>query len=205
MSDHPSYLELDRVVLGSEHASATREHVEGCTRCSLYVERVGRPDVPPAWVHALAPQRPGWRKWFLGAGFAVAAAAAVLLLVVPRIRNDRTDEPSYTTVKGSPTVGVHIKRGTDVFLWDGVEPVKPGDRIRLEVAASGYRRVQVLAGGASLFDDALPETGALQLPAAWEVDAQPGAEILDVVLFDRAGGTWRTTLTMPKHLEGTDR
>jgi hypothetical protein len=205
MSDHPSYLELDRVVLDSESASATRAHVASCTRCSLYVERLARPEVPPAWVHALAPQRPSWRNWFLGAGFAVAATAAVLLLVLPRTKTDRADEPAFTTVKGSPTVGVHIKRGGDVFLWDGVEAVKPGDRIRLEVAASGYRRVQVLTGGVSLFDDALPESGALQLPPAWEVDAQPGAEILDVVLTDRAGGVWRTTLTLPKQLEGTDR
>jgi hypothetical protein len=204
MSEHPSYLELDRAALGAEAASA-RAHLARCERCRHYVERLARHEPrPPAWVRELAPSRSPRRAWWFGGSFALVAAAAVAVVLLVFVRRDR--EPSYTTVKGAPSIAVHVKRGDDVFIWDGVERLMPGDRLRLEVAARDHRRVQVLtAGDVSLFDAPLPAGGSLLLPAAWEVDAQPGAETLTVVLTDARGGTWRTTLTLAKQIEGSDR
>ncbi len=205
MIEHPSFLELDRIALGVDAASATRTHLATCQRCRLHVERLSHHEPVPAWVRELAPSRPARRWWMVGGGFALAAALALVLLVFVR----HEPEPSYTTVKGAPTVAVHIKRGDEVFIWDGVEPVMPGDRLRLEVATTEHRRVQVLtAGDVVLFDAPLPATGSLLLPAAWEVDGAPGAEVLTVVLTDAGGRTWRTTLTLSKQsppIEGIDR
>ncbi len=199
MIDHPSFLELDRVALGVEVASATRTHLSSCERCRLHVERLESHEAPPAWVRDLAKPRRSRRSWLFGGGFALAAAAAVLVMLF--VRGDHRDD-SFTTVKGEPSVALHIKRGDAVFVWDGVEPVRPGDQLRLEIAASGHLRVQVLsAGDVSLYDAPIAAgSGSLLLPTAWEVDAEPGTETLTIVLSE-GGPTWRTTLKLTKTTE----
>lgn len=208
MNSHPSFFALDRATLGSDEVDAHRDHVDSCDRCRAHVERLLRPDPVPAWVVELRPPRarPTWRWW--GSGLALAGAVAALLFVV---LHDRRDRDAFTTVKGSATVVVHVKRGDEVFVWDGVAPIQPGDRLRLEVAPGGHRHVQVFTSArVSLYDAPLPtQAGPTLLPKAWQVDDQPGAETLIVVLsddpvsadsLDRAPDdrVWRTTLILNK-------
>jgi len=196
---HPSYLALDRAALGAELDPAARAHVDGCARCQAHVERARRPEPPAPWLRALPPARaPSRRAWRWGGGLALAAAACAFLLFARARRDAHDDRAGATTAKGAPEVLLHIKRGDAVTTWDGAAPVVPGDRLRLEIAASGYRRVQVIgAGGALLHDAPLRAPGLL--PVAWEVDDQPGPETLTVILSDHPRDrAWRTTLTLPK-------
>src|SRR5262245_55362588 len=70
------------------------------------------------------------------AAAAVAAAAALLMIVLrppdpePEARLGSTGG-DVTTVKGLPSAVVHVKRGERVFVWDGSEPIEPGDALRL--------------------------------------------------------------------------
>jgi hypothetical protein len=205
MIDHPSFLELDRVALGVDVASTTRTHLSSCERCRHHVEQLEQRDSPPTWVRDLARPRRPRRTWLFGGGFALAAAAAMVLLVVAR----RDPDPSFTTVKGGPSVAVHIKRGDAVFVWDGREPVSPGDHLRLEIAATGYHRVQVFAAGdVALYDAPIAaSSGSVLLPTAWKVDAEPGAETLTIVLSDGDSHqpVWRTTLKLTKTTEEDPR
>ena len=196
---HPSFLALDRAALGAALDPAARAHVEGCARCQAHVDRVRRPEAPAPWLRALPPARPAsWRAWRWGGGLALAAAACAFLLFARARGDGRDDHADAITAKGAPEVLLHIKRGDSVMTWDGAAAVLPGDRLRLEIAASGYRRVQVIgAGGALLHDAPLRESGLL--PLAWKVDDQPGPETLTVILSDHPRDrAWRTTLTLPK-------
>ncbi|NPC84167.1 hypothetical protein HPC49_38895, partial [Pyxidicoccus fallax] len=147
---------------------------------------------------------------------------AVLLVVVlaPRppapLPSEDVPKP-YVGPKGEPVVVVHVRHGEHVSRWDGTQPLLPGDRVRLEVAASGYSRVLVGSptpdgGFVTLYTGALPEGGAL-LPASWQVDAEGSGEHLVVVLSRAAlapevlrrvlaerGGpdVWVTDLRLPK-------
>ncbi|MFP2924477.1 hypothetical protein ACLESO_04530 [Pyxidicoccus sp. 3LG] len=131
------------------------------------------------------------------------------------------EAPDYIAAKGAPAVAVHIKRGDQVFLWDGRASLAPEDRIRLRVASSGYRYVTVAArspdgpgGWTLLFAGPLSPGAETVLPASWRVDAAPGDELLRVIfsteplpetraveLFSEAPRTerlWTTELRLPK-------
>jgi hypothetical protein len=197
MNEHPSFLQLDRIALGVEVASATRAHVASCEHCRGHLERVAEHDAPPAWVRNLARSRR--RAWLFGGGFVLASAVAVMLFVF--VRRGGGGEPEYTTVKsGGPSFTLHIKRGDTVFVWDGVQAVRPGDQLRLEVAATGFRRIRVLAENEVQLYDAPMADGTTLLPTAWKVDSQPGAETLTIVLSE-GPPTWRTTLNLEKSTE----
>ncbi|HUS66177.1 MAG TPA: hypothetical protein VMZ28_16605 [Kofleriaceae bacterium] len=201
MTSHPSFLALDRAALGAALDPAARAHVDGCERCQAHVDRVQRAEPPAPWLRALPPARPAWRSWRWGGGLALAAATACALLLLVRARGRGDDDRAgagATTAKGAPEVLLHIKRGDSVTTWDGAAPVIPGDRLRLEIAPSGYRRVQVIGSGGALLHDAPLRAPGL-LPVAWEVDDQPGPETLTVILTDHPRDrAWRTTLTLPK-------
>ncbi len=201
MTDHPSFLQLDRAALGAEVSGETRVHLATCARCQAHLARVGEPGLVPAWVHAI--DRPKRRPWILGGAFALAAACAVVAFVLAR--GSKPGEAEYTTVKsGAPSYTLHVKRGDAVFAWDGVAPIRPGDHLRLEIAASGYTHLRVLAAHDAPLYEAPIGDGVTLLPTAWTVDATPGDEVLTIVLGDEPS-TWRTTLRLPKQLEETPR
>ncbi len=195
MTEHPSFLQLDRATLGIEVASETRAHLASCDHCRRHLERVAEPEAPPAWARDLArPRRRPWRIW---GGLALASAIAVFVVVLTRGRG----APEYTTVKSAgPSFTLHIKRGDTVFAWDAATRVQPDDQLRLEVAATGFRRIRVLAANDVPLYDAPIGDGVTLLPAAWKVDVQPGDETLTIVLSD-GPPTWRTTLKLSKTTE----
>jgi hypothetical protein len=231
-AQHPSYLALDRAALGSRTAELDR-HLAECERCRAHIERVSEPvAVPSAAVlerHARrAPmRRPSARRGWLG-GLAAAAAAAVLLVAVltgregarPARPADRVaSEVGFDTAKGGRAVGVYVLRGRHTFLWNGTEPVAPGDSIRLKLVPDGMTQAHVFslsrASELVLLHRAriVPDRDAL-LDAAWKVDGVGEREVLIVVLSAdplslaraqaaaREGGmgedVWVARLTLPK-------
>jgi hypothetical protein len=223
-SEHPSFLELDRLALGAAAGPSTRSHVTECAACREHIARVQSSAEVPAWAARLARKESAsapvsrWR-WIGGGGLALAAATAILLFIA----RAQDADPEFTSVKGTPSVAVHVKRGDRVFLWDGQSPVWPDDRLRLQVSPDGFRYISVFSASASgdpaeaelLYEAMLPPSSAsVLLPKAWQVDAAAGPETLVVVLSDRRvpisalrsdpgamarQGAWMTTLTLQKH------
>jgi hypothetical protein len=202
---HPSFLALDRAALGSRTAGIS-EHLADCARCRLHVERIADPGPAPA-LGRLPREvpRPVRRRprmaWFNG--LTAAAAAAVLLLVVlvgrERPEMDPTEpvrarppaDTAHDTVKGGRAVGVYVLRGRHTFLWNGTEPVIPGDTIRLKLVPDGMTQVHVFSPGSSAAELTLlhratiaPDRDAL-LDAAWKVDGAGDREVLIVLLSSR--------------------
>ena len=202
---HPSFLELDRLALDAPASPDTRAHVAACPVCQQHLASLAPPrdltELPAIRRRARAASTTTTTtknrlRW---AAPALAAAAALALFVMARPPARVEPEASvpqqqegFTTVKGGASVLLHIKRGERVFVWDGAEPVMPGDKLRLEVAADGFTHVAVLAepvqGGARgaapavLYSAPIDPAQPVALPKAWEVDDTPGDESLIVVL-----------------------
>jgi len=202
---HPSFLELDRLALDAPASPATRAHVAACPVCQQHLASLAPPrdltELPAIRrrVRAASTTTTTTKNRLRWAAPALAAAAAVALFVMARpparVEPEASVPPQqegFTTVKGGASVLLHIKRGERVFVWDGAEPVMPGDKLRLEVAADGFTHVAVLAepaqGGARgaapavLYSAPIDPAQPVALPKAWEVDDTPGDESLIVVL-----------------------
>lgn len=208
MTPHPSYYALDGVRLGGPVSPPVAAHLAACAPCSAYLASGAGPAPAPDWlgrasVSARTRHRRRRRAWP-----ALALAAAALVLVArPR--------PEPIRDKGGPAVSVFVKRGEQVFLWDGERAVRPGDRLRLRVGGTTYRHVSVASlpsGGAPavLYQGALGDD-PLFLPLSFRVDERGHQERLSVI-FARdpvppglhqpeaaaPAETWRQILTFDK-------
>lgn len=205
---HASSFELDLFALGEPLEEQTNAHVRGCAHCSSYVvlARQGVRGNLPDWVTALgagaavendAPVQAkahATRKvrplpWWAGPlVFVPVAALGAGLLVLQGEREPGGPDRPYVGTKGSPSVGVYVKRVDHVFLWDGNGPLQVGDHIRLGVAGADYRYIAVLSaaveGWGVLYRGELTSEG--ELPVAWSLDGQGDTEQLLVVLSHRA-------------------
>lgn len=114
---------------------------------------------------------------------------------------------TWVAAKGSPSVGIYVKRGNQLRLWDGESPVLPGDRLRIRISPRGYRHVALASRAQNgrltpLFEGAVGEAEDFLIPGSWEVDDQGGQEELVIGLgnvpVDLETAPWRTELTLPK-------
>jgi hypothetical protein len=203
---HPSYLELDRFVLGAPGALATAAHVGACDRCRRHVETLREaPPVPAGLRDRLAspasdPSLPGasslvgarrWPGWFRGPrvaalGLAGALAAGALVWIA---REPRAPVVGYDGVKGLPSVWIYVKRDNDLALWDGERPLEARDRLRLKIDPQDLTHIDVFtrdeaSGGAlaAIFDGRLQPGTVTTLPGAWQLDGDSPRESLIVVL-----------------------
>lgn len=194
LPEHPSYLELDALMLGSDDAAA-RQHVTACEACQRHIESLralADAPLPPrlrARMRQSAPA-PSRRLWLLAPMFA-AAAAAVALLALPSLRPEV--ESSLTRTKGGPAVAIHILRGQEVVRWDGRAAVQSGDRLRLELAAPGYSQVTVATPQGEgllrvLYSGRLAADSPALLPTSWQVDGSGESETLVVIFSHRPLG-----------------
>lgn len=201
---HPSYLALDRAALGHV-APELRAHLDACPECRGYVASLAEPPAAAdlSEIRRKFAQRKRWPVRALWAALPVAAAACALLFVRHQpVATPAASEQPYVGAKGFASVWIYVKRGTNSALWDGKQPFFPGDQLRLKLDPGRFQRVSVY----SLHDPAAPErlyAGALRpnqdatLPDAWELDSEPGAERLVVVLSQDA-----VTPIWPDWLEG---
>jgi hypothetical protein len=183
MNGHPSFLELDRLALGSADPQAAA-HIESCETCRARVSRVQQAPPVPAWVGNLGSAKSSRRTWWAGSVGALAAIALVLIVVTPR--RGRNGDPG---AKGAPSVAVYVKRGDVVSLWDGRAPFSSGDALRLKISPQGFGRVAV----ASVQGDTITELyagpvnarGESMLPPSWTLDGTPGPDVL-LLVFSHA-------------------
>ena len=180
MNGHPSFLQLDRIVLGiADPESAS--HLRACEECRAHVGRSGMPVPIPAGTRERAMRSvrlTRLRRWLLGV---LAVAAVVIVGLIFR--------PEAITAKGNPSVAVYVKHGTRVSLWDGQARLSPGDGLQLKVAAAGFTRVTVAsvapASIVELYAGEVSARGETTLPRSWTVDANPGPEVM-LIVFSRA-------------------
>lgn len=197
----PSELALDRLMAGElaeGAASAARTHLDGCARCATRMAAFAadrdafRADTPPLVRPAApAPARP-WterlRRWFLPVGgLAVAAAAVILFLVLPR-GGEQEPGDGGTRIKGSERLGVYVKRGEVVSRLASGDVVHPSDELVFTTTTSVPRFVVVIGrttldeGGGSIspvFPDA---ESAVEVPAGVDAPLPGGFELDDEVL-----------------------
>jgi hypothetical protein len=120
--EHPSHLELDRLMLGAARSAGTAVHVSACARCRDHLDglRLEAASPPPAGLReriqagpALAPKRAGmldrafagWRaRWPVGvagaAGLAAAVAVAVMTVRADLWPPDRSHQPDSAEPAG---------------------------------------------------------------------------------------------------------
>jgi hypothetical protein len=137
--------------------------------------------------------------------------AAALVLAVFQPGPVSPGGAGETREKGAPGVVVFIKRGDQVFAWDG-RALRPGDRLRLQVAGTDFTRISVASlgdeGPAVLYEGAVGRAPAL-LPLSFRVDERGSEERLSVILGHSGippslhtatdpPGVWRRVLTFPK-------
>jgi hypothetical protein len=179
MNPHPSFLALDMHALGASD-SATAAHVQSCARCQAHCSRLQPPPFPE-WARQLDQQKRSFRSWSrVWQLAALCAAAVVVAAILPK--SLRRPEPG---VKGSPSVAVYMKRGAAVRLWDGEEPVLPGDRLQFKVAPAGFSRVTVVSLEADktveLYAGEVAALGETMLPRSWTIDGESGPELILIV------------------------
>jgi hypothetical protein len=168
---------------------------------------------------APAPVRPRARRWFVlapvFAAFALVAGAGLSFW-------PGQAPPSEVREKGGPTLRVFVKRGERVFVWNGREAVRPGDRLAFEIHGVGAGFVSVALRSAAstpvLYAGALAP-GRPQLPVSFVVDDVGSAEVVSVITAQRpidpklhaeaergrsGAEPWRQILVFPKVVGGGD-
>lgn len=190
-SQHPSYLALDRAALG-QLSGELAQHVNECVECRAYLDSLAAPPTAAGWVEvrgALARQRLAQRRrWWVAAPLAAAALALVFVTVRPG-PPIATESAPYIGVKGFPSVWIYVMRQAETQLWDGKRAFHPGDRLRLKLDPGAFRRIAVYSAKGEVPPELLYEGDVVPgqistLPDAWELDAEPEAEKLFVVLSD---------------------
>ena len=158
---HPNAMELEALACGesARESETVVAHVEACAPCRGFVARARqaaeeRPHADLAAILSAARRSEQNRRVALrSGGFLLAAAAGLLVLVgargvgrpqpvpaaptVAEVMTTRMD----TTFKGAIQVGVIRERGALQERFAGTVRVRPGDRLRIEVALDRSRAI----------------------------------------------------------------
>lgn len=172
MTEHPSFLALDRHALGASMPEVAA-HVGACSVCRAHLDALSVPAPLPPRVLELRPPAPWWKQRWLQVLLPVAAA----LLIIVLINRAPGDE---VRAKGTPTAIAWVKRGDEVSVWKGA-PLAVGDSVRFQVAPEGLSRVTVIDGTTKtvLYEALVKETTTTP---AWTLDGTPGGDVVWVVL-----------------------
>lgn len=183
LSEHPSYLALDRASLGRV-AQDVQAHLEGCHECRDYVAALGAPaperNLLEIRQRIAKRSRPLPWVWFAAP---LAAAAALALFIGLRPQPSLPGQPLYIGDKGFSSVWIYVRHGSSTALWDGKKQVFAGDRLRLKVDPGRFKRVDVYSikdpnAPELLYSGSVTPGQSATLPDAWEVDPEPGDERL---------------------------
>jgi len=198
-SPHPSFLELDRHAFGAARPEVAA-HAAGCEACRAHLRSVEPASEVPAWVLRIEPRRRPRFTWLAATraralrwGVLVFAGAFVLWMAGDHFATRLTAVGDrvhgvYIGTKGDPVLWLYVKRGERIDLWNGTDPVRPGDLLRLKVQPDRHQHISVFGRGqppqvyVRLYDAPIAAGQPTALPFSWKVDAQPGDETLLVVL-----------------------
>jgi hypothetical protein len=186
---HVSSFHRDALALGAlsdNDAAAVRAHLDACAACRAEADadaaerdRFVRDVLPRSVPHARrAPMR--W-PWLAGIA-ALAAAAIVIFVAVPR---DRDDAPELA-MKGTVAWQVVAKRGARTFALHDGAVLAAGDQVRFVITTDRARAVTIVAidgnGAASVYfpydgrRSAEVPVGRTELPDSIVLDNSPGPE-----------------------------
>jgi hypothetical protein len=195
VSDHPSFLLLDRASLGIFMPEVTA-HLAGCAQCQTYLKSLAETTVPQrARPPRLDARSPRLRTWVATGAGALAAAAAIAIVARPTAPSSEMD--LYVASKGAEAAWLYVKHGNETRLWDGKSAVAPGDRLRLKVEPGRFGHLQVFLLGSAeqaelIYSARLERREGFVLPEAWEVDDAPEPERLLIVFSQQpAPDAWR--------------
>lgn len=150
---HPNSLDLEAFACGEEIAHV-ETHLAECSACSAFVERLrgalsAGPSLPKASESVARIEAKARRRWIFAASTVAVplAAAAVFLLFLrdpatkawaPIASNDpgivTADPDPETTFKGGFQIAVIRERAGQQGRFTDKVSVRPGDRLRVEVA-----------------------------------------------------------------------
>lgn len=179
MTEHPSFLALDRHALGDPTPTVT-SHLDTCAVCRAHVEAVMVAAPIPARVLELRPTpAPRWfeLRW-LQVLVPLVATAVLAVVLINRAPDDDM------RAKGSPTAVAWVKRGDEVSAWTGA-PLVPGDAVRFQVVLEHFTRVTVIDATSKTVLYEAVVTKETTTPA-WTLDAAPGGDVVWVVLSNEA-------------------
>jgi hypothetical protein len=202
-----SALRLDRWMAGELPAAEAEDlsaHVASCARCreaaASLAEARDRTVLPPLRATRSeaepTPRRaPRWFPW-AALGASLAAAAAAIVILAPRIRPDLDLGLGDARLKGSsPALGMYVQHGDVVRRAGPGERVAPGDAVRFAVTLREPAYVAVLTldpvGNASVYYPAGARAepvnpGAdVALPLATRLDQTLGEERVFGLFCDR--------------------
>lgn len=205
MTSHPNALDLEAFACG-EPIARVAQHVESCDACKGYVAKIGgleAPKVPAARVVSIRPKR--IRVELLAIPLAVAAALLFFLrspepkklgeahLTIPAITPPSSTQVAELTHEDGP--GVRFKGGLQLAVvrergdrqdrfTDGFT-IRPGDRLRLEVAVDESRSIlgAVLGDDGSwleMMSEGVRDAGTYFSEKSARIDSEPTAGTLIV-------------------------
>lgn len=189
----PSELVLDRLFVGELDDAGVRTHVETCTRCTARVEEreavsatfatdVGIDMRVAATARTLGATHR--RRWLAIAGAAVAAAAAVVFIVLPRDPAPETEAPTVRR-KGGVSMGL-VARHLDGRIETLTSPAElaPGEAIQFQIstATSGFLAVIGVDAAQVVTPYAPAQLGAALPLAAGRDQLLDGSIVLDETL-----------------------
>lgn len=129
-----SWLRLEQFAMARADAHVS-EHVDACPACRACLEEIARDVValPPLSVPAAKARRPWW-QFAMPIGLAVAAAAVLLLVLRPREQG--ASPRDVTQVKGLGTVELDVVRERAGVIRTDVHTYAPGDRWKVIVTCA---------------------------------------------------------------------
>lgn len=185
-----------------------QQHVAHCPQCLAHLQSLTLQDEPrPMWLSqleirpkssSLGARLQSLGRWLAGLslgqyglGGATVAIAMVAVLYGPLhgLISSPTEplDEAMVRSKGAARVSLYVKRGEQVTLWDEQSPLRPGDSIRLALPAGQLRHIWIARSDRqghlqSLYQDDVMEKQSLHfLPVSWQLDDEPGEEVLYVV------------------------
>ena len=190
MSTHPNAIDLEAFASG-EPIARVATHVETCDECRGYVAKIGALEAPmvpkTSTIRELRPKRA--RIELLAIPLA-AAAALLLFLRSPEVRHldqahvalqvpEVTAEPEPTVrFKGGMQLAVVRERKGAQDRFTDTFTIRPGDRLRLEVAVDQSRSIlgAVLGDDGSyleLMDEGVRDAGTYFSEKSARIDSDP--------------------------------
>jgi hypothetical protein len=148
-----SWLRLETFALERRDATV-REHLAACPACKQCLDEIERDVValPPLAVPETKKKDRPWWQFALPLGVALAAAAMVLLLLRPR---DEREE-GIARIKGVGVVEIDVVRERGGIIRDDVRTFREGDRFKLVVTCppdrTAHFAVRVREAGTQTID-----------------------------------------------------